>query len=282
MNIESARGVRDGRVFARLAAVRHNRRLVTPIRVAILAAGRGHRLTPLTDDWPKCLLAIDGISPLGFLLDRLNELREVGEVWLVVGHAAERVESFVAERSPRFATRIVRNPQFDSANNIVSAALLREPCAGGFLLVNSDVLCDPAILAIALDETRGSFLMVDPARPIRDEAMKVRFADGRLTAIAKDLPAETADGEYIGIARFDEAGARAFFTAVDAIVGDGGRGEWYEAAIGRAARTIAIAGRSIGERAWIEIDDHQDLARAREQVLPRIRRATTAFASGHS
>jgi choline kinase len=246
--------------------------------VAILAAGRGSRLAPLTDDRPKCLLSIGGDSPLGLLLDGLNAHPAVGEVLLVVGHAAERVEAFVAERSFRFATRLVHNPRYDTANNIVSALLVREACAEGFLLVNSDVVCDPAILASALGEAATSFLVVDSTRPIRDEAMKVRYRSGRLVEIGKGLDAAAADGEYIGIARFDRAGAAAFFAAGAAIVDDGGLGEWYEAAIGRAAGAVPIGSRPVAERAWIEIDDHDDLARARDHVLPRIRGSAAPFA----
>ena len=251
--------------------------------MAILAAGRGSRLAPLTDDRPKCLLSIDDVSPLACMLETLDRQPTVAEVLIVVGHAAERVEQFLEGRSFRFATTLVHNPRFDSANNIYSAKLLGERCADGLLLVNSDVLCDPAIVAAALDEADGSFLVVDESRPIRGEAMKVRLAAGRLAAIGKELDPDTSDGEYIGLARFDAAGAAAFFTAVDAILADGGDGEWYEAAIGNAARTIAIGSRAIGGRAWIEIDDFDDLARARDVVLPRIRGASlVGFASRDS
>jgi len=270
------------RPFARLRRLRQNPwPAVTPKRVAILAAGRGSRLAPLTDDRPKCLLSIDGVSPLSAMLDAIDRVSGVAEVLIVVGHAAKRIDEFLAARSFRFATSIVANPRFDSANNIYSAKLLAGPCAAGFLLVNSDVLCDPTIVAEALGDGPDSFLVIDGSRPIRDEAMKVRFADGRLVAIGKDLDRETADGEYIGLARFDRTGAAAFFAAVDEILEQGGDGEWYEAAIGRAAREIAVRGRVIGDRAWIEIDDAADLTRARDVVLPRIRRSETpaGFAS---
>jgi choline kinase len=218
------------------------------------------------------------------MLEALERVPTVAEVLIVVGHAAERIDEFLAARSFPFATSLVANPKFDSANNIYSAKLLGGSCRDGFLLVNSDVFCDSTIVAEALGEAKQSFLVVDASRPIRDEAMKVRFDDDRLVAIGKHLDAGHADGEYIGLARFDAAGAAAFFDAVEEILRQGGEGEWYEAAIGRAAQAIAIGSRRIGDRAWIEIDDVADLARARDVVLPRIRRSKLAagFASGGS
>src|SRR5882672_2735532 len=93
---------------------------LTPTRVAILAAGRGSRLAPLTDDRPKCLLSIDGVSPLSAMLEALGRVPTVAEVLIVVGHAAERIDEFLAARAFPFATSIVANPKFDSANNIYS------------------------------------------------------------------------------------------------------------------------------------------------------------------
>jgi choline kinase len=238
--------------------------------VTILAAGRGNRLSPLTDETPKCLLPIGSTCPLALLLDALSPLPEVSEVLIVVGHARQRVESFLAEIAPRLAVHLVGNPRYDTANNIVSAHLLAGRCDGGFLLVNSDVVCHPDILRDALTGEEGSVLIVDPTLPPRDEAMKVRFEAGRLVAIAKTLDPAAADGEYIGITRFDARGAAAFFQAIRDILDEGGTDEWYEAAIARAAREVPFGLRSTQGHPWIEIDDHADLERARREVLPRL------------
>ena len=248
---------------------------VPPLPVSILAAGRGNRLSPLTDETAKCLLPLGTTCALALLFDALEDSPAVSQVLVVVGHARRRVESFVAERAPRLSVQLVDNPQYDTANNIVSTHLLAGRCDGGFLLVNSDVVCDPSILQEVLMADGGSFLVVDPARPPREEAMKVRFDASRLVEIAKTLDPTTADGEYIGITRFDAQGAAAFFRATAAIIDEGGTDEWYEAAIARAARGVPFGFHSTRGRPWIEIDDHVDLERARRDVLPRLRLAKT-------
>jgi choline kinase len=240
--------------------------------VVVLAAGRGRRLGALTDDRPKCLLAVGDSTPLGLLLDQLDT-RRVGRVVLIVGHARERIHDFVAARPGRIPVVEVFNPRYDDANNIVSAALARPYADRGFVLVNSDVICDPGILGEALDGGEESFLVVDPALPPRAEAMKVRYQGGRLAAIGKGLDPAASDGEYIGIARFDPPGARAFLAAADRLIAKGGEGEWYEAAIGEACRQHPFGQRSTRGRAWIEIDDPADLERARTEILPVVRPA---------
>jgi L-glutamine-phosphate cytidylyltransferase len=237
--------------------------------VVILAAGRGKRLAPLTDERPKCLLSVGRTTPLDLCLDALAGARSLAEVRIVVGHAHERIAERVAARRDSFAVREVFNPRFDDANNLVSALCVADLAGRPFVIVNSDVVCHPAPLVDAVDRV-GDFLVIDPTHPPREEAMKVRYANERLVAIGKDLEPATADGEYIGIAAFSPAGGTGFFAAARRILAGGGDQEWYEAAIGAAAAAHAIGRRETNGLPWIEIDDPSDLERARTAVLPRI------------
>lgn len=239
--------------------------------VVILAAGRGSRLAPHTDDRPKCLVDVGGTTPLDLCLDAVARSGRVAEVRIVVGHARERIGERLAARRDPHPVREVPNPRFDTANNLVSTLFVRDLAGRPFLIVNSDVVCHPRILADALEETADS-LIVDPAHPPRDEAMKVRYRDGRLEAIGKGLDPATAAGEYIGVARFSPAGGIAFFEAADRLLEAGGEQEWYEAAIAVAAMRHPFGRRSTAGLPWIEIDDPIDLERARTEILPRIRR----------
>lgn len=259
----------EGGSLARSVHLGHNRHRMASATVLVLAAGRGNRLAPLTDESPKCLLPVGKTSALELLFGTL-EHSAVSEVVLVVGHAHERIAAFLSARRHRIPVEQIFNPRYDSANNIYSVHVARERCRAGFLLVNSDVLCHPEILRSALGDPRGSFLVVDPATPPRAEAMKVRYEGGRLAAITKDLAAETADGEYIGVARFDAEGAAALFSDVAHLLALGRTGEWYEAAIALAARRVPVGMVSTGSLPWIEIDDPADLQRAEREIIPRI------------
>lgn len=240
-----------------------------PIPALILAAGRGRRLSPLTDDLPKGLLPIGNTSSLELILALLDR-PEVTEAAIVVGHARERITSFLRTRKLSFPVREIFNPRYDAANNICSVDVARDLCSGGFLLINSDVVFHPGILDAALAPPDENLLVVDSTLPPRDEAMRVRFEDSRLAAIGKDLDPAKCDGEYIGIARFDTRGARAFFARISEILAEGGSGEWYEAAIGRAAAEVSFRQRTTRGLPWIEIDDREDLERAVREVAPRL------------
>ncbi|MDS0300446.1 sugar nucleotidyltransferase [Halogeometricum sp. S1BR25-6] len=60
------------------------------MKAVVLAAGKGTRLRPLTDDKPKALVEVDGRPILQHCLDSLCEL-DAEEFVLVVGHQKEQI-----------------------------------------------------------------------------------------------------------------------------------------------------------------------------------------------
>ncbi|HEY8409422.1 MAG TPA: sugar phosphate nucleotidyltransferase, partial [Gaiellaceae bacterium] len=60
----------------------------------VMAAGEGSRLRPLTEEWPKPILPIDGRAVIATLLREL-EAAGVARVVVVTGHLAEQVEALV-------------------------------------------------------------------------------------------------------------------------------------------------------------------------------------------
>ena len=69
------------------------------ISALLLAAGRGERLRPLTDTWPKCLMPINGIPLLEYWLRTLQN-EGISDVWVNTHYQADIVHEFI-ER-PRF------------------------------------------------------------------------------------------------------------------------------------------------------------------------------------
>lgn len=131
-----------------------------PVNVVLLAAGRGSRLSPLTDEIHKSLLPVGGRPVIGYVLEEVLS-RPVEQVVVVTGDKRESIESFVAEwRDDRLQT--VHNPRFAEDTNILSTALgvgaLREP-ERGYLIVETDLVIEPRGWATVLDvgDGRNSF-----------------------------------------------------------------------------------------------------------------------------
>jgi choline kinase len=234
----------------------------------VLAAGAGSRLGDETADLPKTLLGVDGDRTI---LDiALSNFAHVGlsDAVIVTGHAHDRL----AERVPALERRhglkleLVYNDKALEWNNCYSLWCAREAFSEGVLLANGDTV-HPASVEESLLAARGPELLiaVDDVKPLGAEEMKVHVtADGYLDRINKALDPATAQGEYIGVTLIEPAAAGPLADALEATwrrdttlyYEDG-----FQELADRGGR-VGIA--PIGAVEWVEVDDHVDLARARE------------------
>ena len=88
-----------------------------------MAAGEGSRLRPLTEDWPKPILPIDGRPVIATLLRDLAGAG-IGHVVVVTGHLAEQVEALVGDGAG-FGVRVAyaRQPGVLGSGDVVRRGL---------------------------------------------------------------------------------------------------------------------------------------------------------------
>lgn len=229
--------------------------------VIYLAAGRGSRLADLTAEKPKALVEAGGRT----LVDRSFEyLRAAGfeRIVAVTGHAADKLEGLGAET--------LFNDRWQNENNVVSLWKAREIVAGGCTIVNCDLLFESE-LARRLAGADGTALLVDDELAVDEESMKVTVhADGTLDRLHKSLPLDASVGEYIGLTRVDPADGPMLAQILDEFIAAGNVHVYYEDALEELGRRAAVRIERVGGLRWVEIDDHDDLARAENEIAPAI------------
>jgi len=234
----------------------------------VLAAGAGRRLRPDTDTLPKALLPVAGATTILDIALRNLAAAGLDDVVIVVGHAGQAIADRVAalERAHQVRLTLVPNDRAMDWNNAYSLWLAREHFATGALLVNGDTV-HPASVEKTLLAARGAagvILALDNVKPLAEEEMKVVLDErGLLARITKRMDPALADGEYIG-ATLIEAGAAA--ALADALEATWRRdpGLYYEDGYQELAdRGGEVAVAPIGAVDWVEVDNHDDLRRAR-------------------
>jgi choline kinase len=238
------------------------------VKGVVLAAGPGRRLHPLTEALPKTLLPLtDECTILDVALANLSSVG-LEEIVVVTGFAAERVEERRTDMERRYGVRLelAYNDRAEDWNNAYSLWLAREAFRDGALLVNGDTV-HPVSVEESLLEARGPdvLLAIDDEKHLGEEEMKVLLdEDNGVRRISKEIDPASSEGEYIGVALIEASAGERLAAALEATwrrnpalyYEDG----FQELVDGGGLIDVA----PIGAVDWVEVDDHEDLARARE------------------
>lgn len=235
---------------------------MAPLPAVYLAAGEGLRLRPLTDDRPKAMLEVGDVPLARRALESLHRAG-VQDVVAVTGHCAG---AFAGVRDLLSGECV--NERFAEHGNVYSLWCARDVVRGGCYIVNSDVLFEDEI-ARRLVKVQGSAVLCAADHGVDEESMKAVAVNGRL----RDLSKRAAVGphpEYIGLARIDPSHGDLLVRTLEDFVARGTLDVYYEDALAELAAQVPIQIVSVDGLAWVEIDDHDDLAHARDDVLARV------------
>jgi choline kinase len=113
------------------------------MKAILIAAGMGRRLSPYTDDRPKCLVEIAGRTMLHRQLDNLRAVG-VTEFHIVRGYRGHQLsEALAGEPNVHF----IENPDYQRNNILLSLMYAADRMDGGFFCSYSDIVYRPEVAA---------------------------------------------------------------------------------------------------------------------------------------
>lgn len=167
------------------------------MQAVILAAGKGERLAPITDNTPKALLDINGKLLIQHILNALPD--SVREIHIIVGHLKNQIIKtigYVSNNRPIFYT------EQKTLNGTGGAIhLLKNKLSGTFLVVNGDDLYSEEDLE-RLAEHAAGILLFKTKESIPNSALLDE--DGQFVGIEANPPKNEWKYRVCGAYIFDE------------------------------------------------------------------------------
>ena len=229
----------------------------------ILAAGLGSRLRPLTDEKPKCCLEVDHESLIIRFIDQINKHHEQKNIIVVTGYK----EDFLKKHLQNVETEIIfiNNEDYETSNNMYSAYLGLKGIDPKMstVIANSDCIYSDKIFKI-LSQQKQSTILIDKSF-FDDESMKVRLKDKFIISMGKHL--ESSEDVFVSLDMylFESIHIELLNEIFKEYLRRDEFNCWTEVAINDFVTKYndSIQSIDIDDEKWMEIDDIEDLNRAK-------------------
>ena len=160
------------------------------------------------------------------LLERtVRAMQQAGitEFVVVTGYRGDQIRSFLENLEPldnleKPTFHFLHNADYEHNNNIYSLWMSGQIVRGQtFLLMDSDILCDPAAVLRIASEPEAALAV--NRHELGEEEMKVVVDDQmRITEISKTCRPEDAMGESVGIEKITATYSEALFRELDQMI----------------------------------------------------------------
>jgi choline kinase len=244
------------------------------MRPIVIGAGRGSRLGTETDVIPKALVPVMGRPMLDWVLEAFAAAGfRRSDVIFICGYRAEVVRA----RYPEFT--FVENRDWEKNNILASLLCARDLLGGGFVSSYADIVYRGSTVKKLVESPHHKVLAcdtdwrrryVDRSLHPESDGEKLRADGERVVELSRRIPSEQASGEFIGVAKFTQDGARELVAAFDAARAAHAGTVWREGRTFERAYLIdlfqtMIEGGSEFHRVdtfggYMEIDTGEDLA----------------------
>ena len=191
----------------------------------ILAAGMAKRLRPLTFNKPKCLLKVGEHTLLERTVCAMQQAG-ISEFVVVTGYCADQICSFLDKlveqekqdnkEAPHFT--FLHNADYEHNNNIFSLWMAMDVVRGrDFLLMDSDILCDPAAV-VRIAQEQEPALALNRHECGEEEIKVITDADNHITEISKVCSIQDAIGESVGIEKMTADYSEALYHELEQMI----------------------------------------------------------------
>jgi len=174
------------------------------MKVIILAAGRGSRLKPLTDDKPKCMVKLFGKSLLEWQIEKFRKIG-IKDISVVVGYKKELISMD--------GIKIYHNKNFEKTNMIETLFCAKKEIDETVIVSYGDIIFQDDVVqklikskedfSVVIDEKWKKYWDIRFDNPLDDAESLILDSKNFIKNIGqKAITLDEIQGQYIGLMMF--------------------------------------------------------------------------------
>lgn len=227
------------------------------MKLVLLAAGRGTRISRYLEGRPKCTVDIGGQPLIEYTIDLFNK-NGIDDIAIVLGYEGHYIKEALEGKNVKF----YYNPFYDVTNSVASIWFAKdffEP-ADDVLIMNADVFLEQKTLDIVLAEKKSPVLFSDDTRK-EESDYKFYYENDILIKHGKELTGDDITGEYVGIAKLSKDFLPEFLHRLEILIDSQQHGLWWENILYSMIEEQPIHVRNVAPNFWGEVDYIEDYER---------------------
>ena len=231
----------------------------------ILAAGIGSRLYPLTQEYPKSLVKVNGREILdyqiqGYLKSGIKE----ENIYIVTGYKHEMIVDYLKNNYPQ--VNEIYSQDYLTTNNMYSLYLGLNAIKNDFANIeylfinNADCLYDEKLMNEFVNSEFDSAIATEVGTYIEESMKVVKRDDNSLVNIAKTITESEAYGVSVDLYKYSNKTVKRLYEIVrDYIEVKKDLKQWTEVAFPELFQTEKVYPFDIKHKKWVEVDNNDDL-----------------------
>lgn len=228
----------------------------------LLAAGRGSRLFPITQNAPKCLTLVNDKSILARLVTNLKS-QGFKRLVIVTGYEQNCIIDYLGSKSGDIDIEYVHSPLYKTTNNIYSLWMARNIINEPFVLFESDLVLNSTLLDDMVYPDRMAVAIMQPW--LNGTTVSIDETN-MVTQFQKGTNETYSDTRYktVNIYSFSLQSWQAIIKRLNQYIEVGKVNCYYETVFSEMVdnKSLAFDSVSFDHEPWYEIDTVKDLAKA--------------------
>jgi len=179
------------------------------MKMIILAAGKGTRLRPLTNDKPKCMVEYKDKPIIDYILE-VAEKCNIKNIAIVNGYKKGILEKHLKNKNIKFFT----NKEYDKTNMVNTLFCAKEFMNDDLIISYADIIFKKEVLEKLIDSRYDFSVIVDKKwqelwslrmeNPL-DDAETLKIREGKIIELGKKPKSyKEIEGQYIGLIKISK------------------------------------------------------------------------------
>lgn len=232
------------------------------MKAMILNSGIGERMRPFTNENPKCLTKLNGITILEHELESLLYYG-LKDIIITTGPFEEKIKDIVKEKFSQLNVTYVKNPKYDSTNYIYSMWLTKDLIDDDVLLLHGDMVFEEELLGRLLGEEQRTCVLINNKSEPPKKDFKGRIENNFVKEIGVNVFGKNAFF-LPPVYKFSKEDFMLLLEEIEKFVKIGDVNVYAEEAFNKISDKIKLKPVYYGSEFCMEIDDFNDLQVARE------------------